>query len=300
MNNIIIGIPYEILDYQKIIPLIPRDAKLFINNFKIQIYMQDKIFDKSFYKKEDYINVGVNILKDVNELYNKCNFIIKINELHESEYYLMNSKHTIICFINTDKFINYCINNFINLITYNTINNDIVTKLYETTILNFFNEINYDKHNILVIDDDKIAKYYIEIFEKFNYNYKVCSSNKLNTKYYQYNNRNLKKLLSESNIIFNFKNINNYLFNYINDNSLYIEFHNNYESNNYYIFSNKNNYKYYLINNKIFNLYSNISSNIISEILYNFIDYNIKNKKTFDYTLYNGILIHKLHKDFII
>ena len=83
-------------------------------------------------------------------------------------------------------------------------------------------------------------------------------------------------------------------------NSLYIEFHNNYESNNYYIFSNKNNYKYYLINNKIFNLYSNISSNIISEILYNFIDYNIKNKKTFDYTLYNGILIHKLHKDFII
>ena len=48
MNNIIIGIPYEILDYQKNIPLIPRDIKLLINNLKIQIYMHDKIFDNSF------------------------------------------------------------------------------------------------------------------------------------------------------------------------------------------------------------------------------------------------------------
>ena len=101
MNNIIIGIPYEILDYQKNIPLIPRDIKLLINNFKIQIYMHDKIFDNAFYKKEDYTNLGVNILEDIKELYDKCNFIIKINEIHETEYYLINNKHTIICFINS-------------------------------------------------------------------------------------------------------------------------------------------------------------------------------------------------------
>ena len=83
MNNIIIGIPYEILDYQKNIPLIPRDIKLLINNLKIQIYMHDKIFDNAFYKKEDYANLGVNILEDIKELYDKCNFIIKINELDE-------------------------------------------------------------------------------------------------------------------------------------------------------------------------------------------------------------------------
>lgn len=302
MNNIIIGIPYEILDYQKIIPLIPRDVKLLINNLKIQIYMQDKIFDKSFYKKEDYINVGVNILKDIKELYNKCNFIIKINELQETDYYLLNNKHTIICFINTDKFINYCINNFINIITYNTINNNIVNKLYETNIIKFFNEIDYKESNILVINDNnnKIAKYYIETFEKLNYNYKVCSQNKINSKYYQYNNRNLKKLLFESKIIINFTNINNNLLNYINTDNLYIEFHSNYESKNYYEILNKNNYKYYLINNKFLNLYPDLSSNIISEILYNYIDYNIRNKKLFNYTFYNGIIVDKLHKDFII
>lgn len=300
MNNIIIGIPYEILDYQKNIPLIPRDVKLLINNLKIKIYMHNKIFDNSSYKKEDYVNAGVNILEDIQELYNKCNFIVKINELNESEYYLLNNKHTIICFINSDKFINYCVKNFINIISYNTISNDISTKLYETFIINLFNEFNYKEPNILIIDDNKIATYYIETFKKLNYNYKVCSSNKLNTNYYQYNNRNLKKLLSESNIIFNFTNINNDLLNYINDNTIYILFNNNYETNNYYKLFDKNNYKVYLINNTIFNLYSELSSNIISEILYNFIDYNIRNKNNFTYTLYNGIIVDKLHKDFII
>ena len=172
MNNIIIGIPYEILDYQKNIPLIPRDVKLIINNLKIQIYMHSSIFDYCSYKKEDYINAGANILEDIQELYNKCNYIIKINELNESEYYLLNNKHTIISFINSDKFINYCVTNFINIITYNTICSDIVNKLYETNIVNLFNE-NYNKSNILVIDDNKIAKYYIETFEKLNYNYIV-------------------------------------------------------------------------------------------------------------------------------
>ena len=76
MNNIIIGIPYEFLDYQKNIPLIPRDIKLLINNLKIQIYMHDKIFDNAFYKKEDYTILGVNILEDINDIYDKCNFII--------------------------------------------------------------------------------------------------------------------------------------------------------------------------------------------------------------------------------
>jgi hypothetical protein len=300
MNNIIIGIPYEILDYQKNIPLIPRDIKLLTNNLKIQIYMHDKIFQNSFYKKEDYINAGVDILDDIQELYNKCNFIVKINELNESEYYLLNNKHTIICFINTDKFVNYCVTNFINLINYNTICSDIVSKLYETNIVNFLNEIDYKESNILVIDDNKVAKHFIETFEKLNYNYKVCSLNKLNTKYYQYNNRNLKKLLFESKIIFNFANINKNLFNYIDNDNLYIEFHNNYESKNYYEIFDKNNYKYYLINYIFFNLYPHLSSNIISEILYNYIDYNIRNIKPFNYTLYNGIIIHKLHKDFII
>lgn len=300
MNNIIIGIPYEILDYQKNIPLIPRDVKLIINNLKIQIYMHSSIFDYCSYKKEDYINAGANILEDIQELYNKCNYIIKINELNESEYYLLNNKHTIISFINSDKFINYCVTNFINIITYNTICSDIGNKLYETNIVNLFNEKNYKKSNILVIDDNKIAKYYIETFEKLNYNYIVCSSNKYNKNYYQYNNKNLKKLLSESKIIFNFTNINKILLNNIDNDSLYIEFHNNYNTKNYYETFDINNYKYYLINNKFLNLYPNLSSNIISEILYNFIDYNIKNKNNLNYTLYNGIIIDKIHKDFII
>lgn len=300
MNNIIIGIPYEILDYQKNIPLIPRDIKLLINNLKIQIYMHDKIFDNSFFKKDDYTNLGVNILEDINELYDKCNFIIKINELDETEYYLINNKHTIICFINTDKFINYCINNYINIISYNSINDNIISKLYETNIVNFFNENNYENSNILVIDDNNIAKYFIEIFEKKNLNYKVCSYNKINSKYVQFNNRNLKKYLFESNIIFNFTTIDENLLNYINNNNSYIQFHNNYEINNYYEQIQKKNYKLYLINLRFFNLYPDIISNIISEILYNYIDYNIRNKTTLNYTLYNGILINKLHKDFII
>jgi hypothetical protein len=300
MNNIIIGIPYEILDYQKNIPLIPRDIKLLINNLKIQIYMHDKIFDNSFFKKEDYTILGVNILEDINELYDKCNFIIKINELDETEYYLINNKHTIICFINTDKFINYCINNYINIISYNSINDNIISKLYETNIVNFFNENNYENSNILVIDDNNIAKYFIEIFEKKNLNYKVCSYNKINSKYVQFNNRNLKKYLFESNIIFNFTTIDENLLNYINNNNSYIQFHNNYEINNYYEQIQKKNYKLYLINLRFFNLYPDIISNIISEILYNYIDYNIRNKTTLNYTLYNGIIINKLHKDFII
>lgn len=300
MTNIIIGIPYEIHDYQKNIPLIPRDVKLLINNLKIQIYIHKKIFDNCSYKKEDYVNAGVNILEDIQELYDKCNFIIKINELNESEYYLLNNKHTVICFINSDKFINYCVTNFINLISYNTICTDIVNKLYETNIVKFFNDIDYKKPNILIINDNIIAKHYIETFEKLNYNYKVCSSNKINNNYYQFNNINLKKLLFESKIIFNFTNIDNNLFNYIDNDNLYIEFHNNYETKNYYKIFNKNNYKFYLINNIFFNLYPDLSSNIISEILYNYIDYNIRNKNNFNYTLYNGIIVNKLHKDFII
>jgi len=300
MNNIIIGIPYEILDYQKNIPLIPRDIKLLINNFKIQIYMHDKIFDNAFYKKEDYTNLGVNILEDIKELYDKCNFIIKINELHETEYYLINNKHTIICFINTDKFINYCINNYINIISYNSINNNIISKLYETNIVNFLNKNNYENSNILVIDDNNIAKYFIQIFEKLNLNYKVCSYNIINSKYIQFNKRNLKKYLFESNIIFNFTTIDENLLDFIDINNSYIQFHNNYEINNYYELIQKNNYKLYLINKRFFNLYPDLISNIISEILYNYIDYNIRNKTTLNYTLYNGILINKLHKDFII
>lgn len=300
MNNIIIGIPYEILDYQKNIPLIPRDIKLLINNFKIQIYMHDKIFDNAFYKKEDYTNLGVNILEDIKELYDKCNFIIKINELHETEYYLINNKHTIICFINTDKFINYCINNYINIISYNSINDNIISKLYETNIVNFLNQNNYENSNILVIDDNNIAKYFIKIFEKLNLNYKVCSYKIINSKYVQFNKRNLKKYLFESNIIFNFTTIDENLLDYIDINNSYIQFHNNYEINNYYELIQKNNYKLYLINKRFFNLYPDLISNIISEILYNYIDYNIRNKTTLNYTLYNGILINKLHKDFII
>ena len=46
MNNIIIGIPYEILDYQKNIPLIPRDIKLLTNNLKIQIYILKLNYNK--------------------------------------------------------------------------------------------------------------------------------------------------------------------------------------------------------------------------------------------------------------
>ena len=300
MNNIIIGIPYEILDYQKNIPLIPRDIKLLINNLKIPIYMHDKIFDNAFYKKEDYANLGVYILEDINELYDKCNFIIKINELDETEYYLINNKHTIICFINTHKFINYCINNYINIISYNSINDNIISKLYETNIVNFFNENNYENSNILVIDDNNIAKYFIEIFKKKNLNYIVCSYNKINSKYIQFNNRNLKKYLFKSNIIFNFTTIDENLLNYIDNNSSYIQFNNNYEINNYYKQIQKNKYILYLINKRFFNLYPNLISNIISEILYNYIDFNIRNKTTLNYTAYNGILINKLHKDFII
>lgn len=298
MNNIVIGIPHEIVDYQKIIPLIPRDIKLLINNLKINIYMHSKIFENSFYSKDEYSNIGVNIINDTDELYNKCNFIIKINELHESEYYLVNSKHTIICFTNTDKFINYCVKNYVNIISYNEINNNIINKLYQINIQKLLNEFDYYNSDILVIDDNEHAKYFIETFEKLQLNYKVCS--KYNNKYLEFNNRNLKKLLFNSNIIINFTSINQKLLDYMNIDNLYIKYDNNYNDEDYYKLIRTNNYNTYLINNKFFNKYPKVISNLFSELLYNYIDYNVRNNTVFNYTLYNGIIVNKIHKDFII
>lgn len=298
MNNIVIGIPHEIVDYQKIIPLIPRDIKLLINNLKINIYMHSKIFENSFYSKDEYSNIGVNIINDTDELYNKCNFIIRINELHESEFYLINNKHTIICFTNTDKFINYCVKKYVNIISYNEINNDIINKLYEINIQKLLNELDYKNSDILVIDDNEHAKYFIETFEKLQYNYKVCS--KYNNKYLEFNNRNLKKLLFNSNIIINFTSINDKLLHYINNDNLYIKYDNNYNEKDYYKLIKTNNYNTYLINNKFFNKYPKVISNFFSELLHNYIDYNVRNNTVFNYTLYNGIIVNKIHKDFII
>lgn len=307
MDNITIGIPYESLDYQKIIPLIPRDIKSLLNNFNIQINMHNKIFDNSYYNKEEYTNLGVKILHDIDDLYNKCNFIIKINELDESEYYLINNKHTIICFIKSDKFIHYCSNNFINCIDYNAIYNNIINNLYIINMTSLLNEFNFNKNNsnILIIGYNNISKYFIQSIEKLDINYTICSlnyDNKFTANYYKLNNRNLKKLLYESKIIINFTTFDYELLNYIDNNNLYIQYFDDYNINTiYYKKKIKKNYETYYINNIFLNLYPQLISNKISEILYNYINYNITNNKYIEYTIYKNIIIdNKLHKDFII
>tara|TARA_B110001450_G_scaffold164962_1_gene153818 strand:- start:114 stop:1022 length:909 start_codon:yes stop_codon:yes gene_type:complete len=302
MNNIIIGIPYETLEYQKNIPLIPRDIKLLLTIFNIQIYMHNKIFDYLFYTKEDYINAGANILHNIADLYDKCDVIIKINELHESEYYLLNNKHTIICFIKTDKFINYCSNNYINCIDYNTINDKIINYIYKINIKSLLHEFNFDinNSNILIIGYNNISKYYIENIEKLNINYTICSLNydyKFSSNYYILNNRNLKKLLYNSKIIINFTTINSKLLNFIDKDTLYIQYFDNF---NYNIIKEKY-YMTYNINNSFLNLYPHLISNKISELLYNYISNIILNKNNINYTIYKNIIIDdKIHKDFII
>jgi len=275
MSNIIIGIPCEKKNYTTTItPLINSD----IENLNIPVFINEK-----------YTNSTEN-----NVIYEKCNLIIKTTEVDESDYHLLNDKHTIICFVKSDKFIKYCKENFIKLIDLSTINPYIIDIIHSKYLSLLFKDLDYNSNNVLIIGYGEIVKYFIKGLMRNNINITLCCENYDNdfdVNYHVLNNRNLKKLLSTHKFIINFTKINVNLLNYINYDSYFINFDNE-KINNF------DNFKLHNMDYKYLDNYSNEISTIISNNICNY----IKNNEVFCYTIYNGIYntYYKIHKDILI
>lgn len=128
MCKYIIGIPKEIKSNETRVAIIPTDIikiKTLFNNIKI--YLQKGAGLKSSYTDNDYINAGVEICETIEELYSKCNLIVKVKEPQESEYNLITDKHVIFSFFHfagNEKLLKEMINNKSTCIAYETINDN--------------------------------------------------------------------------------------------------------------------------------------------------------------------------------
>ena len=92
-----VGIPVELKANENRVSLIPYDVKSIVYE-GIQVYFQKGAGIKAGFKDYEYIEVGGIMLNTIDELYYKANLIVKVKEPQESEYRLINGKHTIFTF----------------------------------------------------------------------------------------------------------------------------------------------------------------------------------------------------------
>lgn len=93
----IIGVPKELKNNETRISLIPEDV-LKLTKENIKVYVQSGAGLKASYFDVDYLDSGAIICNTIEEIYDKANLIIKVKEPQNSEYKLINSKHTIFTF----------------------------------------------------------------------------------------------------------------------------------------------------------------------------------------------------------
>ncbi len=84
----IIGIPKEIKDSEHRVGMTPSGVQTLIQNGHI-VYVQNSAGHGSGYSDDDYLNVGANFLKTIEEIYGISEMIIKVKEPLKKEYSLI-------------------------------------------------------------------------------------------------------------------------------------------------------------------------------------------------------------------
>ena len=84
----IIGIPKEIKDSEYRVGMTPSGVQTLIQNGHI-VYVQNSAGHGSGYSDDDYLNVGANFLKTIEEIYDISEMIIKVKEPLKKEYSLI-------------------------------------------------------------------------------------------------------------------------------------------------------------------------------------------------------------------
>ena len=84
----IIGIPKEIKDSEHRVGMTPSGVQTLILNGHI-VYVQNSAGHGSGYSDDDYLNVGANVLKTIEEIYDISEMIIKVKEPLKKEYSLI-------------------------------------------------------------------------------------------------------------------------------------------------------------------------------------------------------------------
>lgn len=222
-NNLIliIGIPKEIKHNEKRISLIPNDVKLLIDN-NIKVYVESDAGINAGYTNNDYIKHGAIICNTSEELYNLASIIVKVKEPQEEEYKYITDKHVILAFFHfagNPGLLETMIKNKTTCIAYETIqlNNiyPILSKMSkiagEQAIIQGLKYIDNNINiNITIIGGGNVGRAAAIKCKELNYNNitilekdinKIDILKKENLNAIQINNDELKKYISNSNII---------------------------------------------------------------------------------------------------
>jgi alanine dehydrogenase len=92
-----VGIPKELKINETRVSLIPEDVKTIVDEGIIVYFQKDAGVNAGF-KDHEYIESGAIMISTIEELFNIANLIVKVKEPQESEYPLINEKHTIFTF----------------------------------------------------------------------------------------------------------------------------------------------------------------------------------------------------------
>ena len=92
-----VGIPKEIKAFEYRVSLIPYDVKNIVD-YGIQVYFQKGAGINSGYKDYEYVEAGGIMLDTLEEVYKTATLIVKVKEPQDTEYPLINNKHTIFTF----------------------------------------------------------------------------------------------------------------------------------------------------------------------------------------------------------
>jgi alanine dehydrogenase len=92
-----VGIPVELKANESRVSLIPSDVKRIVDD-GVPVYFQKGAGMKAGFRDYEYVEAGAFARNTIEELYDTATLIVKVKEPQESEYPLINEKHTIFTF----------------------------------------------------------------------------------------------------------------------------------------------------------------------------------------------------------
>ena len=92
-----IGVPKEIKDNEKRISLTPSGAKE-LTTLGHNVFIETMAGIGSGFTDNSYLSAGATILQSANDIFSKCEFIIKVKEPQTNEISMLNERHTMFTF----------------------------------------------------------------------------------------------------------------------------------------------------------------------------------------------------------
>ena len=93
-----IGIPKEVKTDEYRVGAIPLNVEILVEGGH-EVFVQTCAGEGSGFSDEEYIKAGAKILRSAKELYESSELIVKVKEPQPSEYELLDSKHTLFCYL---------------------------------------------------------------------------------------------------------------------------------------------------------------------------------------------------------